>query len=101
MSLVTVLTPESEAELLSVVAMLEAHNVRCFVHSAGLGSLYPGPLPMQYANARAIMVPEDQEAEARALIADFRNPSSNAVPEDELTKLALSYPPPDDAGDLK
>jgi Putative prokaryotic signal transducing protein len=91
MSLVTVLTPETEVELLSVVAMLEARNVRCFVHSAGLGSLYPGAPPIESVNARAIMVPQEQEAEARALVADFLNPSSSTMPEDEFTKLALSY----------
>ena len=73
MSLVTVFTPSTEGELLSVVAMLEARNVPCFVRNAAFGSLFPGALPIESLNARAIMVPENREAEALALIEDFRN----------------------------
>lgn len=67
------LTPDSDAELLAVVAMLEARNVPCFVQNAGVGSLFPGALQIQSLNARAIMVPEERRAEALALIADFHN----------------------------
>jgi hypothetical protein len=42
-----------------------------------------------------IWVPPEWADKARELL------SHDAVPEDELDKLALSYPPPDDAGDLK
>lgn len=71
MSLVKVLTPDSEAELLSVVAMLQARNVPCFVQNAGVGSLFPGALQIESLNARTVMVPEERAAEALALIADF------------------------------
>lgn len=73
MSLVRIFTPSTEGELLSVVAMLEARNVPCFVGNAGIGSLFPGALPIEALNARAIMVPEDRKAEALALIEDFQN----------------------------
>lgn len=73
MSFVTIFTPATEGELLSVVAMLEARNVPCYVRNAGLGSLFPGALPIEALNARAIMVPEDRKAEALALIEDFQN----------------------------
>ncbi|HYM41210.1 MAG TPA: DUF2007 domain-containing protein [Steroidobacteraceae bacterium] len=73
MSLVRVFTPATEGELLSVVAMLQARNVPCFVGNAGVGSLFPGALPIEALNVRAIMVPEGREAEALALIEDFRN----------------------------
>jgi hypothetical protein len=43
----------------------------------------------------SVWVPPEWIEKAKALL------SQDAVPEDELTKLALSYPPPDDAGDLK
>lgn len=72
-SLVKVFTPSTEGELLSVVAMLEARNVPCFVGNAGVGSLFPGALPIESLNARAVMVPEERKAEALALIEDFQN----------------------------
>jgi hypothetical protein len=43
----------------------------------------------------SVWVPPEWIDKAKALL------SQDVVPEDELTKLALSYPPPDDAGDLK
>jgi len=73
MSLVGVFTPATEGELLAVVAMLEARGVASFVHGAGVGSLFPGALPIESLNGRVIMVPEERAAEARALIEDFRN----------------------------
>lgn len=72
MSLVRVLTPDSEAELLSVCSMLEARGVPFFVRSAGLSSLFPATMPVEWVNARAIMVPEERADDALALIADFR-----------------------------
>src|SRR5579863_9884199 len=80
MSLVRVLIPESEAQLVSVVAMLDARNVPCFVHGAGLGSVLPG-VQVPSLNARAIMVPEEQAAEALALIADLRGSSGDSAAE--------------------
>jgi Putative prokaryotic signal transducing protein len=72
MSLVRVLTPDSEAELLGVCSMLEAHGVPFFVRSAGLSSLFPATMPVEWVNTRAIMVPEERADDALALIADFR-----------------------------
>ena len=71
MSLVPVLRPDSEAELATVVAMLEARGVPCFVRGGGIGSLLPG-VQVESLNARAIMVPEDRAKEALALIADLQ-----------------------------
>lgn len=71
MKLTSVLTPDSEGELLAVCSMLEARGVPFFVRSAGLGSLFPGPMQVGSLNARAIMVPEERAEEALALIADF------------------------------
>src|SRR5262249_17724716 len=71
MSLVPVLRPDSEAELATVVAMLEARGVPCFVRGGGIGSLLPG-VQVESFNARAIMVPEDRANEALDLIADLR-----------------------------
>jgi hypothetical protein len=73
MSLVRVLTPDSEVELLSVVAMLEARGVPFFVRSSGFGSMFPGAMQVESLNARPIMVPEDRAEEALALISDFRS----------------------------
>jgi Putative prokaryotic signal transducing protein len=87
MSLVRVFTPSTEGELLSVVAMLGARNVPCFVRNAGVGSLFPGALPIESLNVRAIMVPEEREAEALALIEDFRKaplePDESTTPGNE------------------
>jgi len=43
----------------------------------------------------SVWVPPEWIEKTKALL------SQDAVSEDELDKLALSYPPPDDAGDLK
>ena len=72
MSLVRVLTPDSEVELLTVCSMLEARGIPFFVRSAGLSSLYPATTQVEWANARAIMVPEERADDALALIAEFR-----------------------------
>jgi hypothetical protein len=71
-ALVRVFSPDSEPDLVTVVAMLEAHEIPCFVHSAGFGSLYPGPQIQSY-NTRAVMVPEENEAAALELIRDFQS----------------------------
>jgi hypothetical protein len=71
MALVTVFTPQSESELITVVAMLEAYNVPCFVQNAGFGSLYPGPKIYAY-NARHIMVAEEAVAVAQEFLTDFQ-----------------------------
>jgi hypothetical protein len=72
MNLVSVLTPDSEVELVTICSMLEARGVPFFVRSAGLGSLFPGAMQVDSLNARAIMVQEERADEAFALISDFR-----------------------------
>ena len=72
MSLVRVLTPDSEVELLTVCSMLEARGIPFFVRSAGLSSLYPATRQVEWVNTPAIMVPEERADDALALIADFR-----------------------------
>jgi FAD/FMN-containing dehydrogenase len=67
MSLVPLLTPDSEAELLTTVALLEAHGIPVHVRGGGFGSLYPGPLVPGF-NAKTILVPEEALQEASALL---------------------------------
>jgi len=78
--LVKVLSPDTEPELLAVVAMLEAHEIPCFVQNAGLGSLFPGP-PIGAFNRRAIMVAEEKAREALELIGDFKAEPSATIAE--------------------
>jgi hypothetical protein len=79
MALVRVFSPDNQPEQLAVVAMLEAHDIPCFVHNAGFGALYPGPQIHAY-NTSAIMVPEEQVAEALELIRDFQAQPSDTPP---------------------
>lgn len=75
MALVTVLSPESDAEIVAVVAMLEAHEIPCYVHSAGLGGLFPG-LQVEGFNSRAIMVPEEEVGLAMELLREYQSQPS-------------------------
>ncbi|MBK6596580.1 MAG: DUF2007 domain-containing protein [Proteobacteria bacterium] len=70
MALVPVLSPETNSELVVAVALLEAHDVFCFVHNAGFGGLYPG-VQLHIHNARRIYVPEEQVEAALELLRDF------------------------------
>jgi hypothetical protein len=72
MALVRVFTPDSEPELVTVVAMLEAHDIPCFVHNGALGGLYPGP-QIEWFNMRSIMVAEEQVRAALELIREFES----------------------------
>ena len=74
MTLVRVHTPDTEAELLAIVAMFDAYEVPHFVENAGFGSLYPGPLINSY-NVRVILVPEEHVRAARELLKDFQSSS--------------------------
>jgi Putative prokaryotic signal transducing protein len=82
MSLVRVFTPSTEGEALSVTAMLEARNVPFTIQGAGIGALFPGALLIESLNGRAIMVPEERAAEARALIEDFQNAPADGEPDE-------------------
>lgn len=70
MAYVTVFKPDSEPELVTIVAMLEAHDIPCFVHNRALGALYPGP-QIDWFNTRSIMVPEEKVRAAEELIREF------------------------------
>jgi hypothetical protein len=61
-----------------VVAMLEAHEIPCFVHNAGFGGLYPGPQIDLY-NSRAVMIPEEKRLLALQLISEFQASSAAAT----------------------
>ncbi len=73
--MVNIFSPRTESELAVVVALLEAHGIRCFVQNAGFGGLYPGSFIDLY-NKRSIMVAEEDVSTALELIKDFQ-------PEDE------------------
>jgi hypothetical protein len=79
MSLVQVHSPDTEPELMVIVAMFEAHDIPCFVHNAGLSALLPGPRINAY-NTRSIMVPEEKVADAMELLRDFQSNSDPAPP---------------------
>jgi hypothetical protein len=79
MALVEVYRPDTEPELIAVVAMLEAYGIPCFVDNAGFGSLYPGPQIDLY-NARTVRVPDEKEALALLLIAEFRGTPTTPAP---------------------
>ena len=68
MALVKLVTPASEADLATTVALLEAYSIPHHVQGRGFGSLYPGLQGSAYLSA-TILVPEDVLAEARALLA--------------------------------
>jgi hypothetical protein len=53
------------------------------------------PNPFLSAHSISIWVPPEWLERAKELL------STDAVPEEDLTKAALSYPPPDDADNLK
>src|SRR5688572_14188153 len=71
MALVRVMWAETNAELVTVVALLEAHDIPCFIHSAGFGGLHPGVQINTY-NTRSIMVPEETVADALELLRDYQ-----------------------------
>jgi putative signal transducing protein len=88
MALVQVFSPETEADVVTIVALLEAHDVPCFVHSAGIGSLLPGTQVPGY-NTRAIMVPEERAADALELLKDFQSPTAHVEPQRQPLKSRL------------
>jgi hypothetical protein len=69
MALVTVLRPQSEAELAIALATLEAYGIKSFVHGQYFGSLLPG-LQIDSYNARSIMVPEERASDALEALAE-------------------------------
>lgn len=81
MALVTVLRPQTEAELAIALAILEAHGIERFVHGQYLGSLLPG-LQIESYNTRTIMVPTELADEARQVLTEAlpANEPSSAAP---------------------
>jgi FAD/FMN-containing dehydrogenase len=67
MSLVPLISPDSEAEVLTLVALLEAYGVPVHVRGGGFGGLYPGPQEHGF-NAKTLMVPEEALEDARRLL---------------------------------
>ena len=88
MALVSVFSPETEAELVTVVALLEAHDIACFVRNAGIGSLIPGPQVNGY-NTRDVMVDEENVANALELLKDFQQETPRAEPTSYPVKSKL------------
>lgn len=76
--LVTVVSPDTEAELTAIVEMLEAHEVPCFVCGARQGWV-SGGVHGCVRKPRVVMVPGNRAAEAAALIGELT--SSHAARE--------------------
>ena len=68
MPLVKLITPGSEVERMTTVAMLQAHGIVCHGHGDAFNLLYPGA-QLGSRNAQTILVPEEQLAEARQVLA--------------------------------
>jgi hypothetical protein len=71
-SLIRLISPESDPEILAIVAMLEAHEIPCFVRGGGMGGLFPGVQINAY-NTRTILVPEKSAAAALDLVREFQS----------------------------
>ena len=72
MGLVRLISPDSDPEIIAIVAMLEAHGIYAYVRGGGFGSLYPG-VQINAFNTRDIMIPEEQAAAALELLRDFQS----------------------------
>lgn len=83
MSLTTVANPQTESELVLILSVLEAAEVPAFVHSGGLGGLFPG-LEVGSLTSRRVMVPSGLAAEAVAALQEaFAGPEVAADPGQE------------------
>lgn len=80
MTLVKVLSPQSEPELAVVRSLLEAHGIPVFVHGRHLGSLLPG-LQIGNYNTQSVMVPEEHASDALELLAEFKRNDAADPPE--------------------
>ncbi len=74
-ALIRLVSPDSDPEILAIVAMLEAHEIPCYVRGGGFGGLFPGPQINGY-NTRDIMIPEEQAATALDLLREFQSQGS-------------------------
>jgi Putative prokaryotic signal transducing protein len=71
-ALVRLVSPDSDPEIVAIVAMLEAHGIPCYVRGGGFGGLFPGVQINAY-NTRDIMIPEEQSAAALELLEEFQS----------------------------
>ncbi len=74
MGLIAVGWPSSEPESAAMVCLLQANEIPCFVHGAGLASILPSMQIASYS-APTIMVPESAAAEATELLSVFTAPT--------------------------
>lgn len=72
MRLVRVLSPDTEAELIATVEMLEAFEIPCFVYNAGCYAASLGVRGRQ-SKPRIVMVPAERVAEAIERIGDYQD----------------------------
>ena len=77
MTLVAVAHPSSEPESAAMVCLLQANEIPCFVHGAGIAGMLPG-LQISSFNTPTIMVPSDVAAKAVELLSVFA-PSPSAT----------------------
>jgi Putative prokaryotic signal transducing protein len=78
-ALVRLVSPDSDPEIIAIVAMLEAHGIPCYVRGGGFGGLFPGVQINAY-NTRDIMIPEEQAAPALELLKDFQSRQPDPEP---------------------
>jgi phosphoribosylcarboxyaminoimidazole (NCAIR) mutase len=78
MTLIAVARPSSEPESAAMVCLLQANEIPCLVHGAGLAGMLPG-LQISSFNTPTIMVPSDAAAQAVELLSVFA-PSPSATP---------------------
>lgn len=84
MDFLPVATPQTESELAVMVSLLEAHGIRHYVHNQSFGGLYPG-MQMDLYNARRLMVPAGQAAEALELLSVFSHQSTASDTDEKMT----------------
>jgi len=82
MTLVRVLSPESEPELAVVRSLLEAHDIPVFVHGRHFGSILPG-LQIGNHNTQCVMVPEEFAPDALELLSEFKRSDRTTPPRDD------------------
>lgn len=75
MSLVSVCSPQTQAELDTIVALLEARDVPCFVRDSACGTpFHPAPLPRR--GSRTVMVPAHCLSRAMELLGPLHGSST-------------------------
>ncbi|MDH4036026.1 MAG: DUF2007 domain-containing protein [Candidatus Krumholzibacteria bacterium] len=76
-----VYSAKNESELVVLRSVLDAEGIPCFVHNEMFGSIVVGPKIDNY-NAKSIMVPDELEARARDIVAQFEteHPAEDSAP---------------------